>query len=207
MTSNAVELVRVTPDAEKLILFCARVSSDQANDDPGLIRYLVKHGHWSPFELSHMVLEIKTSRAIAAQLLRHRSFSFQEFSQRYSEATSSILNSGREQSESNRQSSLNNLDSETQDWWQRAQKVVWGLSKDTYDQALQAGVSRECARMVLPLSTETTLYMCGSVRSWIHYIQLRTEPGTQLEHRDLASEAKFIFCEQFPITAEALGWP
>lgn len=203
---KAVHLVSVTPDAEKTILYCARVSSDQENTDTGLLRYLIRNKHWSPFELAHMVLEIRTSRAIAQQILRHRSFSFQEFSQRYAEVTNYVVYLGRTQAEKNRQSSVDDLDQETQEWWITQQQLVADITFTAYKQALDRGIAKECARFVLPLSTETKLYMSGSVRSWIHYLEQRCDEHTQLEHRELAQAACGIFVEQFPTIAEALGW-
>jgi thymidylate synthase (FAD) len=201
--------------AEDLIAFCARVSNpkNQMNKKtaPNLIKFLIKHKHWSPFELAGMCVEIKTSRAIAAQILRHRSFSFQEFSQRYSEATEFESVELRAKAEKNRQSSedrTNPLLSEdhkniTAD---AAVSDHFLRSKKLYDELIREGVAKECARMILPLGTETTIYMNGTVRSWIHYISLRTEENTQKEHRDVANAVKDIFMQEFPDTSKALGW-
>ena len=202
---NSVKLISVTPDAEKTILFCARVSSDQENMDSKLLGYLLRNRHWSPFEMAHMVLEITTSRAIAAQILRHRSFSFQEFSQRYTSPESAFMFEARGVGTSNRQSSVDNLDKEVKDWWLDQQDFLFTQSFDLYEAALEKGIAREVARAVLPLSTATKLYMAGSVRSWIHYFDLRCDEHTQLEHREIALEARTIFNEQFPIIAEALN--
>ncbi|MAF25074.1 thymidylate synthase (FAD) [bacterium] len=194
-------------DAEALITYCARVSNpkNQTNTKtaPKLIKFLIKHKHWSPFELANMCVEIKTSRAIAAQILRHRSFSFQEFSQRYSEATDMEPLELRSPAEKNRQSSADIIDDPNLRI--KASKSMVE-SKRIYDELISAGVAKECARAVLPLGTQTTMYMNGTVRSWIHYINLRTEENTQKEHRDVANAIKNIFVEQFPNTSEALEW-
>lgn len=201
-----------TPDrapmsAEEIITYCARVSNpkNQANTKtaPKLIKFLIKHKHWSPFELANMCVEIKTSRAIAAQILRHRSFSFQEFSQRYSEATKLEPLMLRSPADKNRQSSSTSIVDNALD------KLSLGVMREAmkvYNELIQAGVAKECARAVLPLGVQTTMYMNGSVRSWIHYINLRTEENTQKEHRDVANAAKNIFINNFPDTSEALGW-
>jgi thymidylate synthase (FAD) len=202
----SVKLISVTPDAEKTILYVARVSSDQSNDSPGLLRYLIRNKHWSPFEMAHMTLEIITSRAISQQIIRHRSFSFQEFSQRYSPVENFMVYEGRKQAEENRQSSINNLDEELQAWWNYAQEDVIDLAKEVYREALEKGIAKECARFILPLSSETKIYMSGSLRSWIHYFELRCDEHTQQEHREIALEAREIFKEQFPIISEALGY-
>jgi thymidylate synthase (FAD) len=204
---SPVKLVSVTTDAEDLILYCARVSSNQENTDTGLLRYLIRNKHWSPFELAHMVLEIRTSRAIAQQILRHRSFSFQEFSQRYAEAPGPIVYLGRRKGSTNRQSSVDDLTDDEQTRWIHLQMDAYKAAAAAYKAALELGIANECARFVLPLATETKLYVSGSVRSWIHWIQLRTDEHTQFEHRELANCAKDIFCTQFPNTAEALEWP
>jgi thymidylate synthase (FAD) len=194
-------------NAEDIIAFCARVSNpnNQMNTTtaPKLIKFLIKHKHWSPFELANMCVEIKTSRAIAAQILRHRSFSFQEFSQRYSQATELESLELRSPADKNRQSS-----SEVIDNLQLRVKArsVMHKAKLVYDELIEAGVAKECARAVLPLGTQTTMYMNGSVRSWIHYIDLRTDENTQKEHRDIANAVKEIFIKQFPNLSEALEW-
>lgn len=199
-----VDLVSVTPNAEANILFCARASSNQENTDPGLLRYLIRNKHWSPFELAHMVVEIKTSRAIAQQILRHRSFSFQEFSQRYAEVEGNELYDAREAGSSNRQSSLEPLNAGDQAWWYNKQKEVAEHCFAVYREALDLGIAKECARFVLPLSTTTKLYMSGSLRSWIHYLEQRCDEHTQLEHREIALRIRDIFYVQFPTVAEAL---
>lgn len=195
---------RIT-NAEELIVHNARVSNpnNQLNVDTGakLLAYCIKHGHWSVFEQADMTVEIKTSRAIAAQILRHRSFSFQEFSQRYTDVTEIERVELRKQAKTNRQSSSDHCDDPD------LQLVVnrqIEMAEESYQYLLDAGVARECARMVLPLATSTTLYMKGSVRSWIHYFQVRCDEHTQKEHREIAERIRLIFSEQFPITAEAL---
>jgi thymidylate synthase (FAD) len=194
-------------DAEDLIAYCARVSNPNNQNNkataPKLIKFLIKHKHWSPFELANMCVEIKTSRAIAAQILRHRSFSFQEFSQRYSEATEMEPLELRAPAEKNRQSSSEVM---TDEHLNKMANMMMEASKELYDDMIAGGVAKECARMILPLGTQTTMYMNGSVRSWIHYINLRTEENTQKEHREVAEEIKKIFVVQFPNISEALGW-
>ena len=207
-----VRLISVTPDAEKTMAHIARVSNPNNQDNPnysGLLKYCIKHNHWSVFEQSSMTLEIETTRAIAAQVLRHRSFTFQEFSQRY--ADSNLLGTIelpelRKQDKKNRQNSTDDLDPlVVQDFNSKMQKhFVDGMR--LYKEMLDAGVAKECARFVLPLATPTKLYMTGSVRSWIHYINLRSAHGTQKEHMEIAENCRTIFNEQFPIVAEALGW-
>ena len=190
---------------EDLIAYCARVSNPENQDNtktaPRLLKFLIKHKHWSPFEMVDMTVEIKTSRAIASQILRHRSFSFQEFSQRYSEAQTLEQLELRVQAEKNRQSS-----SETFSDGHLLAKVREHTAKGValYNELIRAGVAKESARMILPLTTETTMYMKGSIRSWVHYIDLRTEQNTQKEHRDIAEECKNIFKQNFPSVSEAL---
>jgi len=194
-------------NAEELIAYCARVSNPSNQDNkqtaPRLLKFLIKHKHWSPFEMVDMTVEIKTSRAIAAQILRHRSFSFQEFSQRYSQATDIEPIELRKQAESNRQSSEDVID----------EPVINNVVKHsidtalmTYEKLITQGVAKEQARMVLPLATQTTMYMKGSIRSWVHYIDLRTEQNTQKEHRLIAEECKNILIANLPTVAEALEW-
>jgi len=196
---------RINP--EDLVPYIARVSNpdNQMNKEtaPKLISYLIKNKHWSPFEMVDMTVEIKTSRAIAAQILRHRSFSFQEFSQRYSSPTRIEPVQLRRQAIKNRQSSEEILDDTA------LNNIITNallVARDAYDKLLSSGVSKETARMVLPLTTQTTLYMKGSLRSWIHYLELRTDPHTQKEHREIALKIQGIFCENFPIISMALGW-
>tara|TARA_R110000824_G_scaffold55069_21_gene151818 strand:+ start:682 stop:1341 length:660 start_codon:yes stop_codon:yes gene_type:complete len=194
-----------TDSPEDLISYCARVSNpeNQNNTDtsPRLLKFLIKHKHWSPFEMVDMTLEIKTSRAIAAQILRHRSFSFQEFSQRYSEAIKMEAVQIRKQAVKNRQSSTDEFENS-----QLLAKVREHTAKgfSLYKQLIEAGAAKESARMILPLTTETTMYMKGSIRSWIHYIDLRVKENTQKEHRDIALKCKKIFIDHFPNVADAL---
>ena len=192
---------------------CIRDSSNPNNQDnpnySGLLKYCIKHNHWSVFEQSSMTLEIETTRAIAAQVLRHRSFTFQEFSQRY--ADSNLLGTIelpelRKQDKKNRQNSTDDLDPKLVDTLNRQMNTLFSSALSLYNQMLEDGVAKECARMVLPLATPTRIYMTGSVRSWIHYIELRSANGTQKEHMDIANDAKRVFSEQFPIVSEALGW-
>ena len=198
--------------AEDIISYCARVSnpSNQMNMEtaPRLIKFLIKHKHWSPFELASMCVEITTSRAIAAQILRHRSFSFQEFSQRYSEAQVMEPVEVREQAEKNRQSSKDVINPSVNGFINAKQAIAVHERKslDLYNSLIKGGVAKECARMVLPLATPTRIYMTGSCRSWAHYIALRSANGTQAEHMDIANQAKVIFCEQFPSVGKALEW-
>jgi thymidylate synthase (FAD) len=203
-----VSLVHVTPDAEKHIAYCARVSSpNQENPEyEKLLAYCVRNAHWSVFEMASMCLEITTSRAISAQILRHRSFNFQEFSQRYAEATEYVIHTARRRDEKNRQNSIDDMSPEVQDWFLRAQVDVLTVADQHYRQAIEMGIAKESARMLLPLSTQTRLYMHGTVRSWIHYIQVRTDNSAQLEHREIAEQCKSIFCEQLPTVAKALQW-
>jgi len=193
--------------------YCARVSNpnNQENEKfSGLLKYCINHQHWSIFEQATMTLEINTTRGIAAQVLRHRSFTFQEFSQRY--ADSSLLGDTiplpelRRQDTKNRQNSIDDLDPFLVQRMQMQMQTLFDSSMALYQQMLEAGVAKECARFVLPLATPTRLYMTGSVRSWIHYIDLRSGHGTQKEHMDIANGAKKIFCEQFPAVSEAMNW-
>ena len=213
MMDTQIKLISVTPDAEKHMAYCARVSNpnNQENENfSGLLRYCIKHQHWSIFEQATMTLEINTTRGIAAQILRHRSFTYQEFSQRY--ADSSILGKTiplpelRRQDTKNRQNSIDDLDKEVIESLNRQMETLFDSSMALYNQMLERGVAKECARFVLPLATPTRLYMTGSVRSWIHYIDLRSGHGTQKEHMDIANACKSIFCEQFPAVAEAMEW-
>lgn len=194
--------------AEELISYCARVSnpSNQMNTEtaPKLLKYLITHKHWSPFEMVSLTLEIKTSRAIAAQILRHRSFSFQEFSQRYSTATELEPLQWRKQGKTNRQ--VGDDDADVNKCTEIRIKNFQKKCVDMYNNLIKEGVARECARMVLPLNTSTTLYMSGTLRSWIHYIDLRTKTDTQKEHRDIADSIKEIFVANFPVVSTALEW-
>lgn len=204
-----VNLVWVTPDAEKTISYCARVSNPSNQDNPEyakLLAYCIQHGHWSPFEMAGMCVEITTSRAIAQQIIRHRSFSFQEFSQRYAKVLSFEDVNFRTQDAKNRQSSINNLTMREKQFWFEKMLAHVGACQKLYEHMLDSGIAKECARMVLPLCTTTKLYMSGTMRSWIHYINLRTGNGTQAEHTAIAKEIKVIFMEQCPAVAKALEW-
>lgn len=211
-STNLVDLVSITPDAEKTIVYCARVSNpkNQTNMSSAakLIKYLIEHQHWSPFELASITMQIKTSRGISPQILRHRSFTFQEFSQRYAAVDESglVVYAARRQDTKNRQNSIDDLSEEIKKEWEERQTQNWRASFEHYTWALQQGIAKECARFVLPLGTATTMYMAGTVRSWIHYIELRSAHGTQEEHKQIADEAKKIFKQQLPQIAEALGW-
>ena len=208
-----VKLISITPDAEKTIAYIARVSNPKNQDNEkfaGLLKYCIKHGHWSVFEQAHMTLEISTTRGLAAQILRHRSFTYQEFSQRY--ADSSLLAETiplpqlRRQDEKNRQNSIDDVDSFTVEKYQILLQDHFEKSMALYQQMLNDGIAKECARFVLPLATPTKIYMTGSCRSWIHYINLRSAHGTQKEHMEIAYECRKVFTEQFPAVSEALEW-
>ena len=209
----SVKLISITPDSEKTIAYCARVSNpnNQNNQDYSkLLKYCIDHGHWSIFEMANMVMEVETSRGIAAQVLRHRSFSFQEFSQRYADASylrnSMNIPELRTQDPKNRQNSIDNLDETKQAIYNRSMREIFSKSHALYDDMVSNGVAKECARFVLPLATPTRMYMNGTVRSWIHYINLRKSNGTQKEHMDVANKCKGIFTKQLPQISEALGW-
>ena len=208
ITEGANELVGKS--AQDIISYVARVSNpnNQMSFETGskLIKYCITHEHWSIFEHSFATIEIKTSRAIAAQILRHRSFTFQEFSQRYAAASKNVVYPARRQDQKNRQNSVDDMSQEDRDWFTSAQNSLWDQSKALYDEALTRGVAKEQARFLLPLSTETTIYMSGSIRSWIHYIQLRAGHGTQKEHMDIAKACRSIIAERFPDVAKALEW-
>lgn len=208
LISISKPLIEGLHTAEDLISFCARVSnpSNQLNTEtaPKLIKYLIDHEHWSPFEQVSFTVEIKTSRAIAAQILRHRSFSFQEFSQRYSSSTSLEKIEWRKQGKTNRQVGEDEVDLSPE--LEEEINTTLNSCKELYDKLLSLGMAKECARMVLPLSTSTTLYMTGTVRSWIHYIDLRSKEDTQKEHRKIALELKRLFIKEFPVTSCALNW-
>ena len=206
-----VKLVWVTPNAEEMIVKMARVSapSNQNNMDtaPRLLKYLINNKHWSPFEMGNMCVEIETTRAISPQILRHRSFSFQEFSQRYAdtgELGSAVIPHLRRQDFKNRQNSINDLSPDVIASYYRRIGQLYEDAEHLYREMLSSGVAKECARSILPLSTQTRLYMNGTLRSWIHYLQLRCDAGTQLEHRQIAEDIRLIFCEQFPVIGEAV---
>ena len=208
-----VSFVNITADPEQTMAYIARESnpSNQNNENyAGLLRYCIKHQHWSIFEQAFMTLEINTTRGLAAQILRHRSFTYQEFSQRY--ADSSLLGDKiplpqlRKQDEKNRQNSTDDLDPILVQELEVKMQKYFADGMKLYKEMLDAKVAKECARFVLPLATPTRLYMSGSVRSWIHYIELRSGHGTQKEHMDIANACKNIFTEQFPTVAEAMEW-
>ena len=207
-----VKLVTVTPDAEKLMAYVARVSNPSNQDNEkfaGLLKYCINHQHWSVFEQSSMTLEIETTRAIAAQILRHRSFTYQEFSQRYASSTSLgkiPTPEYRRQDTKNRQNSTDDLDPFLKQTLELQTQTLFDSATALYEQMLADGVAKECARMVLPLATPTRIYMTGSCRSWIHYINLRSAHGTQKEHMLIAEGCREVFIEQFPTVSEALGW-
>ena len=207
-----VELISITPDAEKTMAHIARVSNPSNQDNPnyaGLLRYCIKHNHWSVFEQSSMTLQIETTRAIAAQILRHRSFTFQEFSQRYAQSNELgqiELPDLRKQDLKNRQNSTDDLDPFVRQKLEAQMITLFSSAQALYNQMIEEGVAKECARMVLPLCTPTRIYMTGSARSWIHYIDLRSAHGTQKEHMDIAEACRKVFTEQFPTVSEALEW-
>lgn len=213
LKNQSVKLVTVTPQAEQTMGYVARVSNPNNQDNPkisGLLKYCIQHGHWSVFEQAHMTLEINTTRGLAAQILRHRSFTFQEFSQRYADTnllTEEIpLPELRRQDTKNRQNSTDDLDSKLVIAFHQRMKMIFSEAQELYDDMLGAGVAKESARFVLPLAVPTRIYMTGSVRSWVHYIDLREKNGTQLEHMEIAKMCKEIFSTQFPTVAEALEW-
>ena len=207
-----VKLVTVTPDAEKQMGYIARVSNPQNQGNPavaGLLGYCIKHGHWSVFEQAHMTVEIETTRGIAAQILRHRSFTFQEFSQRY--ANTNMLGKIdvpdlRSQDHKNRQNSIDDIPQAQKARLQGQIERYFAEGLDLYNELIREGIAKECARFVLPLATPTRIYMTGSVRSWIHYIDLRSAHGTQKEHMDIVKEVRDIFKKEFPICTNALNW-
>ena len=207
-----VELVSITPDAEKTMAYIARVSNPSNQDNEkyaGLLKYCIKHNQWSVFEQSSMTLEIETTRAIAAQILRHRSFTFQEFSQRYADSTKLgkiPIPEYRKQDLKNRQNSTNDLDEFIQQNLELQTKTLFDSCVALYEQMLEVGVAKECTRMVLPLATPTRIYMTGSCRSWVHYINLRSAHGTQKEHMEIANACREVFIKQFPAVSEALEW-
>tara|TARA_Y100000590_G_C15720297_1_gene1013321 strand:+ start:616 stop:1251 length:636 start_codon:yes stop_codon:yes gene_type:complete len=208
-----VKLVSITPDAEKNMAYVARVSNPKNQDNDkfaGLLSYCIKHGHWSVFEQAYMTLEINTTRGLAAQILRHRSFTYQEFSQRYADANllseKIPLPKLRRQDAKNRQNSTDDIDPFVVQKYDILMEEHFKASMDLYNKMLEDGIAKECARFVLPLSTPTRIYMTGSCRSWIHYINLRSAHGTQKEHMDIAEACRKVFTEQFPSVSEALEW-
>ena len=210
-----VKLIQITPKPEEQIAYIARVSNPNNQDNPNyakLLAYCIKHQHWSIFEQAFMTLEIETTRGLAAQILRHRSFTFQEFSQRY--ADTSLMTKGslipipelRRQDLKNRQNSTDDLDPDKVKMLEKEIAQHFHDAQDLYRYMIDMGVAKECARFVLPLAVPTRLYMSGSVRSWIHYIDLRSAHGTQKEHKVIAEECREIFKVQLPTVSEALGW-
>jgi thymidylate synthase (FAD) len=204
----AAELIWATPNAEQLIVKMARVSNpaNESNMEtaPGLLRYLIKHQHWSPFELANLCVKISTQRDISAQILRHRSFTFQEFSTRYAVVSNGYdLPRLRRQDNKNRQNSFDDLEEDVVDVYTGRMLDLFNDIETLYEKMIDEGVAKETARRILPLCTNTTMYMNGTIRSWIHYLNLRCDSATQLEHREIANEIKLIFTEQFPIIAEA----
>ena len=208
-----IKLISVTPDAEKHMAYVARVSNPKNQDNEkfaGLLKYCIEHGHWSVFEQAYMTVEINTTRGLAAQILRHRSFTYQEFSQRYADANllseKIPLPKLRRQDKKNRQNSTDDVDEWVVQKYDILMEEHFRNSMDLYNKMLEDGIAKECARFVLPLSTPTRIYMTGSCRSWIHYINLRSAHGTQKEHMDIAKECRDVFVEQFPAVSEALEW-
>ena len=207
-----VKLITVTPNAEETMGYVARVSNPNNQDNPkvaGLLGYCIKHQHWSVFEQAHMTLEIETTRGIAAQILRHRSFTYQEFSQRY--ANTNMLGKIdvpdlRSQDDKNRQNSIDDIPQAQKARLQGQIERYFAEGLDLYNELIREGIAKECARFVLPLATPTRIYITGSVRSWIHYIDLRSAHGTQKEHMDIAEACRQIFIGQFPIVSTALNW-
>ena len=209
---NSVKLVTVTPEAEKTMGYVARVSNPNNQENPkvaGLLKYCINHQHWSVFEQAHMTLEIETTRGIAAQVLRHRSFTFQEFSQRYADSSqlgNIPLPELRRQDFKNRQNSIPDLPDELKKRFHEKIGLHFKAASELYEDLLAEGVAKECARFILPLATPTRIYMSGSCRSWIHYIHLRSAHGTQKEHKSIAENCKSIFKESFPIVSKSLEW-
>ena len=209
---SRVQLITSTPNAEKSMAYIARVSNpkNQDNDDfTKLIGYCIKNEHWSVFEQAYMTLQIETTRGIAAQILRHRSFTFQEFSQRYADSMQLgeiPIPELRRQDNKNRQNSISDLPKEIINTFNKNIKHQFVQNKELYEEMLEAGIAKECARFVLQLATPTRIYMTGSCRSWIHYINLRTGHGTQKEHMEIAQECKNIFSKEYPVVSSALNW-
>jgi thymidylate synthase (FAD) len=206
---NNVKLIHSTANGEDLIAYMARVSNPNNQDNPSyskLIKYLIDHKHWSPFEMVNMCVEIETTRSVAAQILRHRSFSFQEFSQRYAVAERAQPTNIRRQDKSNRQNSIDDVDPYTVQDFQVKQSLLFDMSYKLYDEMLQAGIAKECARDVLPLATPTRMYMNGTLRSWLHYCDLRCGNGTQKEHKDIADQCKLLVQDAYPVVYDAM-WP
>jgi thymidylate synthase (FAD) len=205
---EAIKLIAITPKAEELVAYCARVSSsNQFNPNiEKLLEYCIDHGHWSVFETPYITIEINTSRAISAQILRHRSFTFQEFSQRYAAVADFEMYPARRQDSKNRQNSIDNMSGEDKAWFECAQDRVQTLSSFLYYEALDKGIAKEQARFLLPMSSKTKLYMTGNIRSWIHYLDLRCRIDTQKEHRDIALAIREILKKELPIISKAVSW-
>ena len=204
-----VKLHSITPEIEKSIAYATRVSNFQNQDNPkykGLLKYCIREGHWSPFEMGNICLEITTTRGVSAQIIRHRSFSFQEYSQRYSEVQEILPVEIRRQDTKNRQNSIDDIDEEVKEWWDEEYSRLTKYIQEFYSEAIKKGIAKECARFIMPMSSKTKLYMNGTIRSWIHYINLRSGNGTQKEHKDIALKAKEIFCKELPSIANALEW-
>lgn len=206
-----VRLIWITPNVEQIIGYCARVSNPNNQDNPDvvkLLRYCIEHQHWSIFEMGNMCVELTTSRDISAQIIRHKSFSFQEFSQRYAEVLTVEPTIPRRQDIKNRQNSIDNLEVETKQWFDDNVNQINQLLFSIYNEALQKGIAKESARRILPMSSTTKMYMNGTIRSWIHYLNVRANPesGTQKEHFDLANEVKQLFITELPIVSNALNW-
>lgn len=202
------KLIHITPKAEEVMAYCARVSSDN-QDNPDyekLLAYCIKHKHWSVFEMGSVCIEITTSRAIAQQILRHRSFHFQEFSQRYAKSTNFESYEARRQDDKNRQNSIDDMSDEDKNWFTVAQSLIKDISSSYYEQALTRGIAKEQARFLLPLSTQTKLYMHGTIRDFIHYCSLRTANGTQEEHKQIALEIQTILKTELPTIGKILNW-
>jgi thymidylate synthase (FAD) len=213
MMDTQIKLVSATPDAEKHMAYVARVSNPKNQDNEkfaGLLKYCIQHGHWSVFEQAFMTVEINTTRGLAAQILRHRSFTYQEFSQRYADSTmlseSIATPELRRQDQKNRQNSIDDIDDYTRQRFEIKMRSHFEQAVELYKEMLESGIAKECARFVLPLATPTRIYMTGSVRSWVHYIDLRSAHGTQKEHMDVAEGVRSLFIEQFPTVSEALDW-
>ena len=198
--SQSVELIDVTKDAEMIIMRNARVSNpnNEKSTNTNILKYCFEKAHWSIFEQSYMTIRIETSRAMSAQLIRHKSFSFQEFSQRYAKVMDYVVCEPRRQDLKNRQNSINDLAVETMEWFAKAQDEHFQNSMSLYNQCLEKGVAKECARMLLPMSSKTVVNMSGNIRSWIHYLQVRMGPDTQAEHREIASAIAEIFKKELP---------
>lgn len=204
-----VKLIWITPEAEKFISYIARVSNPSNQDNPEyekLLRYLIRNKHWSPFEMASMCVEINTSRRIAPQILRHRSFSFQEFSTRYAAVDGFVDVEPNKQAETNRQSSTDNLDPDQIIWFKHEKLWLEQQAMSIYKEGLNIGIAKEDMAFLLPMSTKTRIYMSGTIRSWIHYIELRTDPHTQHQHQEIAFACKEIFCKELPTVAKALEW-